>query len=67
MVVKMNAESSSYTLDNDNGYPYYTSELKPYHANNTDLFPGREHLKPGPIMTDDGLMKHKINKMIDSQ
>ena len=53
MVVKTNAESSSYTLDNDDGYPYYASELKPYRANDTDLFPGREHPKPGPIMTDD--------------
>ena len=63
----MNAESSSYTLDNDNGYPYYASELKPYHANDTNFFPGREHPRPGPIMTNNGLMEHKIDKIIDSQ
>ena len=65
-IIKANTESSSYSLDNDNRYPYYSSELKPYHANNTDLFPGREHPKPGPVMTDDGLMEHKINRIIDS-
>ena len=49
-----------------NGYPYYASKLKPYHANNADLFPDREHPKPGPVMTDDGLMEHKIDRTIDS-
>ena len=66
MIIKANTESSSYTLNNDNGYPYYSSELKPYHANDADLFPGREHPKPGPIVTDDGLMEHEIDKIIDS-
>ena len=66
-IIKANAESSSYTLNNDNRYPYYSSELKPYHANDADLFPSREHPKPGPVMTDDGLMEHEINKIIDSQ
>ena len=66
MIIKANAESSSYSLDNDNGYPYYSSELKPYHANDADLFPGREHPKPSPVMTDDGLMEHEINRIINS-
>ena len=66
-IIKVNTESSSYTLNNDNGYPYYSSKLKPYHANNANLFPGREHPKPGPIMTDNGLMEHEIEKIIDSQ
>ena len=66
-IIKANTESSSYMLNNDNGYPYYASELKPYHANDANLFPGREHPKPGPIMTDDGLMEHEINKIIDSR
>ena len=66
-IIKANAESSSYSLDNDNGYPYYSSKLKPYHANDADLFPGREHPKPGPVMTDDGLMEHEIDRIIDSQ
>ena len=66
-IIKANAESSSYSLDNDNGYPYYSSELKPYHANDADLFPGREHPKPGPVMTDDGLMEHEIDRIIDSR
>ena len=66
-IIKANVESSSYSLDNDNGYPYYSSELKPYHANDTDLLPGREHPKPGPVMTDDGLMEHEIDRIIDSR
>ena len=65
-IIKVNAESSSYSLDNDNRYPYYSSKLKPYHANDADLFPGREHPRPGPVMTDDGLMEHKIDRIIDS-
>ena len=66
MIIKANTESSSYTLNNDNGYPYYSSELKLYHANDPEIFPGREHPKPGPIMTDNELMEHEIDKIIDS-
>ena len=66
-VIKSNAESSSYTLDNDNGYPYYASELKPYYANNAELFPNREYPRPGPVMTENGLMEHEIDKIIDSR
>ena len=61
-IIKANTESSSYTLNNNNDYPYYSSQLKHYHANDAELFPGREHPKPGPIMTDDRLMEHEINK-----
>ena len=63
----MNAESSSYKLDNNNEYPYYSSQLKPFHANDAQLFPSREHPKPGSIMTNDGLMEHKIEWIIDSR
>ena len=58
-IIKMNTESS-YKLDNNNEYPYYSSQLKPFHANDTQLFPSREHPKPGPIMTNDGLMEHEL-------
>lgn len=62
----MNAELSSYTLDNDNGYPYYASKLKPYHTKNAKLLPDREHPKLSPVMTDNGLMEHEISKIINS-
>ena len=58
-IINMNTESS-YKLDNNNEYPYYSSQLKPFHANDTQLFPSREHPKPGPVMTNDGLMEHEL-------
>ena len=59
-IIDVNTESSSYKLDNNNEYPYYSSQLKPFHANDAQLFPSREHPKPGPVMTNDGLMEHEI-------
>ena len=56
--------TNGYTIDNDNRYPYYASELKPYHANDTELSPNRELPKLGPIMTDNGLMEHEMDKII---
>ena len=38
-IIRANTEPSSYTLDNDNGYPYYASKLKPYYTNDAELFP----------------------------
>ena len=53
-------ESLSYSLDNDSMYPYYASQLKPYHANNPTLFPNHELAKPGPVLTPEGLQEHVI-------
>ena len=66
-VIKTHPESSSYTLDNNDTYPYYASLLKLYHTNNALLFPNHELPKPGPVLTPDGLQEHTIDKILDTQ
>ena len=66
-IVKSHPESSSYTLDNNNSYPYYASELKLYHPNDPQLFPDRELPKPGPVLTPDGMHEHEIECILDAQ
>ena len=66
-IVKSHLESSSYTLDNNNSYPYYTSELKLYHPNDPQLFPDRELPKPGPVLTPDGMHEHEIECILNVQ
>ena len=66
-IIKTHPESSSYTLDNNNTYPYYASQLKPYHTNNAILFPNRELPKPRPVLTPDGLQEHAIDKILDTR
>ena len=34
-IVDTHPKPSSYSLDNDSTYPYYASQLKPYHANDS--------------------------------
>ena len=65
-IIKTHPESSSYMLDNNNTYPYYTSQLKPYHTNNAILFPNCELPKPRPVLTWDGLQEHTIDKILDT-
>ena len=48
MIVEVNAESS-YTLGIDNGYPYYSSELKLYHANDPENFLAGNTLSQAPL------------------
>jgi hypothetical protein len=62
---------SSYTIDLPAGqgdFPtYYAAELKLHVANDATLFPTREHSRPGPILTPDGLEEHEIDQVIDSR
>ena len=67
MIIKSHPESSSYTLDNNNSYPYYASELKLYHPNDPQLFPDHELPKPGPVLTPDGMHEHEIEHILDVQ
>jgi len=46
---------------------YYAAELKLHIANDATLFPTREHSRPGPILTPDGLEEHEIDHIIDSR
>jgi hypothetical protein len=70
-IIKAHPESSSYTLDlppGRNTFPtYYAAELKLHVANDPILFPSREHARPGPVLTPDGLHEHEIERIIDSR
>ena len=55
------------TTPDRNNYPmYYTAKLKLYVPNDLLLFPSREHTRPGPVLTPDGLHKYEIEQIIDS-
>jgi hypothetical protein len=70
-VISTHPETSSYTIDlpPDRGdFPtYYASELKLHIPNDSVLFPSREHSRPGPILTLDGLQEHEIDRILDSR
>jgi hypothetical protein len=70
-IIRTHPESSSYTLDlpaNRNDFPtYYANELKLHIPNDAELFPSREHPRPGPVLTPDGLREHEIDRIIDSR
>jgi hypothetical protein len=63
-------ESSLYTidlpLDCGDFLTYYASELKLHIANDAMLFPSREHSRPGPLLTSDGLQEREIDQILDS-
>lgn len=66
-ITKSHPESSSYTLDNNNAYPYYTSELKPYHENDATLFPNCKLPKSGPVLTAERMKEHIIEHILDTR
>jgi len=50
-----------------NTFPtYHTSELKRHFANDPNLFPSRELLRPAPILTLDGLEEFHIEEIINA-
>jgi hypothetical protein len=63
--------TSSYTIDlppDRNDFPtYYASELKMHVSNDAILFPSREHSRPGPMVTPNGLQEHEIDRILDSR
>ncbi len=71
LVTGANPELSSYTLDIPNSpakfNTFHISELRPFIANDSDLFPSRDHPRPGPILTEDGLEEHFIDRIIDQR
>ena len=70
-IINSNLNSSTYTLDmdgHDSIFPtFHASELKLHIKNDTNLFPNRNHPRPGPVLTVDGLEEHEIQSIIDSQ
>ena len=66
-ITNAHPETSSYILDNNSPYPYYTSKLKLYHQNNPILFPNHELPKSGPVLTPDGMQEHEVEQILDMQ
>jgi hypothetical protein len=63
-------ETSTYTLDMPNSevFPtFHASELKRFRPNDPSLYPSREHARPGPVLTADGLEEYFVNEIIDSR
>jgi hypothetical protein len=70
-IIDVYTETSNYTLElpnSPNTYPtYHASELKPFLANNANLFPSRELSQPQPVVTSDGLEEYLVQEIIDSR
>lgn len=70
-IIETHPESSTYTLDLPNSpniFPtFHSSQLRPYHPNDSTLFPSREFPRPGPVVTEDGQMENFIEKIVDEK
>ena len=70
-IINSMPEFSAYTLDLPNSpniFPtFHASQLKCFNENDTSLFPSREHARPSPIMTPEGLEEYTIEKIIDER
>jgi len=65
-------ELSTYTLIIPNAKPttcrtFHSSQMKPWTANDDELFPSRASQPPGPIITEDGLEEYFIDSIIDEK
>ena len=70
-IVNSMPEFSAYTLDLPNSpniFPtFHASQLKRFMENDGLLFPSREHARPGPIMTPEGLEEYAIERILDER
>jgi len=68
-IVNSMPEFSAYTLDLPNApniFPtFHSSQLKHFTENDASLFPSREHARPSPIMTLEGLEEYTIERILD--
>lgn len=46
---------------------FHVSHRKPFHENDSGLFPGRKFEEPGPICTDEGMWEHVVEKIMDER
>jgi ''chromo'' (CHRromatin Organisation MOdifier) domain./Integrase core domain. len=71
MVIDSMPEFSAYTLDLPNNraiFPtFHASQLKRFNPNNADLFPSREHKRPAPVVTLEGMEEYAIEKIMDER
>lgn len=70
-VLRSHPETSSYELNMPNMkkgcYTFHASELKRFVANDPSLFPGREHMRPPPVVTEAGIEEFHIERIIDAR
>lgn len=68
-VLHSNPELLSYTLDipGTKFNTFYVDQLRKFVPNDAELFPQREYSKPGPIVTEDGMVEHFIDRIIDER
>ncbi|KAG1787419.1 uncharacterized protein HD556DRAFT_1216023, partial [Suillus plorans] len=68
-ILETHPETLTYTLDLPNSpniFPtFHSSQLRPYHATDKELFPLRDFPRPGPVVTEDGQMENFIEKIMD--
>src|ERR1700738_3840877 len=69
--IKAFPEKSEYTLQLPNSprtFPgFHANRLRPHQANDPNLFPSRELLRPGPVVTEDGQEEWAIERIIDER
>jgi hypothetical protein len=71
-VVKAFPQTLTYQLDVPNAPPnfcstFHVSQLKHYIMNNRELFPGWELSRDGPVMLDNGMEEHVIERILDER
>jgi hypothetical protein len=71
IVIDVHPQTSTYTLNLFNSpnifSTFYVSQLRTYNANDPALFPTREHLCPGLVVTEDGQYENCIDHIIDER
>lgn len=71
IVLDAHPETSSYTLElpnSPNTFPtFHSSVLKAWNANNPTLFPHRNHPRPQPVVTPDGVEEFFVDKIVDER
>jgi hypothetical protein len=69
MVLATHPETSNYTLKLPAGskmFPtFHASELKRFKANDAALFLHRKLMRPGPVMTENGLEEYLMESILD--
>ena len=46
---------------------FHASELKPHHANDNEMFPGRRFSRPEPIITESGDEEFLVDRILDAR
>jgi hypothetical protein len=70
-IIDKHPNFSTYALDlpnSPNAFPtFHVSVLKHFTPNDANLFPSREHARPGPIVTPDGVAGFAIDRIVDER